>query len=316
MTDDLRAALHRGDADPHDPQEFLRAVQQRVRRRRSQRLLPMALAAVVVATIVGAVILTGSSAKTKVPTSERRQVPADLVGSWTVTSPLQPGGAEVILGDVLTVFLPCGLVDGSWLADSSGAFVGDLNSGDEACFNGPQKEQSPPWIAQAARFRADGDRMQLLDAAGSTIATLSPGAHPTVGPNRASFYADEPTLTPALRERLADPAPLPAGLTPVTLTTLTGRWHRERAGDNPRAYLEFGPAIWGGSNGCNGAGGRLLVGDHGSVITTPGISTLVACQSSHITSWAETSRRAGFDGATLVLFDVAGHELGRLTRAA
>ena len=81
-------------------------------------------------------VLTGGSAETKVPTSERRQVPTGLVGSWTVTSPLQPGGAQVILGDVLTVFLPCGLVDGSWLADSSGAFVGDLNSGDEACFNG------------------------------------------------------------------------------------------------------------------------------------------------------------------------------------
>lgn len=314
MTEDLRAALHRGDDSLHDPQAFLRGVHDRARRRRSRRLLPVAGAAMVMTVAAGAALLTGAPRDSPRPASEARQKPTDLVGSWTVTSPLQQGGAQVILGQTLEVFLPCGIVEGSWLADSGGAFVGDLNSGESNCFNGPLKEQSPPWIARAAGFRANGDRMELLDADGSTLALLSPGAHPTAGPNSASSAADDPTLTRALRLRLADPAPLPAGLTPVSSGTLTGRWHQETTGGNAMAFVEFRASTWGGSDGCNGAGGRLLVGQGGSVITTHGFSTLIACHFSPVTRWVEEARRAGFDGQTLVLLDGKGHELGRLTR--
>jgi hypothetical protein len=81
-----------------------------------------------------------------------------------------------------------------------------------------------------------------------------------------------------------------------------GRWSRIVRVERPEAHVR-----------------RMIVNEHLSWRrrrSTFGGSTAVACRTrSPVVGWVLTARRAGFEGELLVLFDGAGHELGRLQRA-
>lgn len=61
-------------------------------------------------------------------------------------------------------------------------------------------------------------------------------------------------------------------------------------------------------------GGGWVVGPVGTLLATSGVSTLIGCDNVPVGDWLSSARRAGFDGATLVLLDQHATELGRLHR--
>jgi hypothetical protein len=235
-----------------------------------------------------------------------------MVGSWLVSGPGVAPGTALLLGDRLVLFRRCGVVEGDWRAGSAGVFVSSVSGGDPTCVS--RSGFAPaPWLEQAVGFRVEGVERVLLDARGTVLARLAPGAHPTAPPNLAESYASPPAVTPALRARLADPAPLPAGLRPATSAALVGRWvpTGSRRG-NPKAYVAFlRSGTWSGSDGCNGEGGHFAVGAGGALLATSGFSTLISCNNSPVGVWVSHAARAGLDGSDLVLYDRAGQVLGR-----
>jgi hypothetical protein len=320
LLDDAAAGETTGDFDA----VYRRALRQRVAWRGG---LATALAAVVAAAVVvpSVVLSHGSSSPTvrvlrggggpSESTAPGDLDPVQLVGSWRVSAAGEPDGTSLILGGGdLRVFRACGMLDGVWTASRSGLFVGYPYGGDGTCFLGARKDPDVPWLTAAKRYRIDGDERLLLDASGNVVARLSPGAHPTVGPNDVPSFAAPPVVNAKLRAMFDPPAPLPASLRPASLDDMLGRWHAlgPKAG-NSKAYVAFrADGTWTGSDGCNGIGGRFAVGPAGELLVTQGGQTLVGCGNSPVSSWVGTAGRVGLDGPDLVLVDERGEELGRL----
>lgn len=298
------------------------AIEIQRRGRRRQRLCAAAAvgaAAVVVTGLVSVVALSTGSPTGKQhvslgrPNSVGSQDPTGLVGLWRVTADGSTGDS-LKLGDEVTLFQSCGVLDGSWKADSAGDFVAMSYGGDSTCFTGDH-QLTPAWLLEATAFRVDGSARELLDVHGAVVARLDPGATPTVNSNRIKGYADPPTLTPALRQRLSEPVALPDGIQPATAASLVGHWV-PKDGDG-RAYVDFTEnGNFSGSDGCNGSGGRFAVGDAGHLLALEGGSSLIGCNGVNVPSWAGQAGRAGFDGDELVFYDSTGTVLGRLIRGA
>jgi hypothetical protein len=221
--------------------------------------------------------------------------PGALVGTWSVTGTgavlaVDPHGFELRDGTDVRF--------GSWRADPSGLFVAHVTGATVQ----PPDTATPPWLAAAATVTAEGTDVVLHDAAGEPTARLSPQAGPPPQPGA-------PALGPA--------APLPDGLEPAERSELTGRWvPAEPSGAQQPPHVELtADGTWTGSDGCNGSAGRWTAGADGILLATSGPATLMACVGMvGVPGWLGQAARAGFDGETLVLVDVAGNELGRLTR--
>lgn len=214
------------------------------------------------------------------------------------------------------MFLPCGVIDGGWAADGpQGLFVASMYGGDSSCFGPSKSHPWPLWLERSRGFGVDQEQRTLRDVDGQVLALLRPGAQPTVGPNRSSDFAAEPRVTPRLRERLADPAPLPPEATAVTPQQLQRRWAPSE-GRNPRVVVSFNAdGAYSGSDGCNGQGGGYALGREGRIVATGGPSTAVGCDGQPVGYWVATAARAGLVGPDLVLYDKDGKALGRLRAA-
>jgi hypothetical protein len=250
-----------------------------------------------------------ASPATPAPAASTAPKPVDpllLVGSWNVLTPAgRPMSTLLRIGDDLELFPRCGDWIGTWSANASGMFLAETDGGSGSCFtNG--RGPAPSWLTSATRFTVDGRARSLLNAAGDVLVRLVPGRAVVRSPNLAE-----------LRTRLATAPALPKGLVTATTKALTGRWlpapvRRYPAGTPAVTFAADGS--WSGSDGCNGQGGRWLIGTDGAVVSTAGPSTLIGCAGVPVGSWVSRARRAAFDGATLVLEDAFGHEIGRLLR--
>jgi hypothetical protein len=196
---------------------------------------------------------------------------------------------------------------GSWSANAEGMFVAQVDGGSGGCVHVKDRRvKGPSWLIDAVRFTPTGNGVSLLDASGRVVANLVHGH---------GIYK-QPDLT-RLRQRLASAPVLPASLTAATSKSLAGRWlpapARHYSASTPN--LTFAPdGSWSGSDGCNGQGGRWMLGASGDLIATAGPSTQIGCSGVPVGGWIARARQAGFAGATLVLIDGAGHEIGRLVR--
>jgi len=247
--------------------------------------------------------------------------PTTLVGSWLV---VDAAGAEpgtvLRIGEDLSLWQRCGYRMGSWRVGGVSLFAASLEGGDGSCFSSAT-DVTPAWLAAAADYAVDTTGVTLMARDGSVVARLRPGGRPTPGPNLAPSLADPPTLTAALKAWLAAPAPLPAALTAATRAQLVGAW--VATGPRPSTSgMQHTPAgatlrddgTYSATDGCNGTSGRWEA-DADGLVVTGGFSTLVGCDNVDVPHWLSTATTAGFDGATLVLVDKDGHELGRLARA-
>lgn len=240
--------------------------------------------------------------------------PLLLVGQWFLEADGEEPGSAIALGEELTLFRGCGVMDGQWEADGQqNLFVASSASGDGSCFkgNGPP---SIPWLQAAVAFRIDGSNRLLLDSAGDTVAVLRPGAKPTVGPNRSKdFYEKPPTVTPSMRADAQEPRALPAGVKPAGLEDLARRWRPVEVDASSEAHLAFQEdGRWLGSDGCNGQGGRYVLGREGRLLSTVGGSTLIGCSGAPVAGWMGQAARAGIVDDHLVLYDRSGKLLGDL----
>jgi hypothetical protein len=259
----------------------------------------------------------GSSAPEATPPSPALQ-PLALIGSWRLRAPGETADTSLILaGDGLRLFRRCGALDGAWVADRSGLFIGQIQGGDQTCFLGSTRNPKAEWMDTVTGYRVDGADRLLLDASGGVVARLSPGAHPTAGPNRLGSDASPPVVTPAVRESFRQPMPLPHDVRPAVAADLLGRWQPLGAGrTSSRAFVEFGAAgVWSGSDGCNGAGGRYAVGPQGEFLVISGAQTLIGCHNSPVPDWVARARRVGTDGGTLLFYDGRRRLLGRCARS-
>jgi hypothetical protein len=248
-----------------------------------------------------------------VPTPAVTADPMDLVGMWRVQVDGTAAGV-LRVGEEITLFQDCGGLNAAWRASHDGGFVAYSAGGSGTCFvHG--RSLLPAWVEEAQGFRVDGDERVLVDAAGRVLVTLLPGGKPRLPASMsAEYYGTTPTPAPELARRMAEPAPLPAGLRPATSSTILGRW---QAPDHPRAFLAFAAdGSWTGSDGCNGQGGRYSVGEAGEILAVSGGSTLIGCANSAAGGWLNTAKRAGRDDDQLVLLDEHAHELGRLRLSA
>ncbi|MBV9293091.1 MAG: META domain-containing protein [Frankiales bacterium] len=250
--------------------------------------------------------------------------PTRLVGSWHLTAAGEDPGAILTIGDresgKLVLFRRCGMFFGGWRANPHGLFIGDLYGGDQSCYL-PAKNPAWPWLDRVTGFRTDGSAMLLLDRAGATVARLTPGAHPHAGPNDSTTYAGPPVVTKAIRDQVRDPAPLPAGLRPAPASDVLGRWlpvvgHEQKSPVADRAFVAFGrDGRYTGSDGCNGAGGRYVVGPDGLLLATSGASTAIGCANSPVSEWPARAGRVGLRHGRLVFVSPTGTILGEVTRA-
>ncbi len=247
--------------------------------------------------------------------------PTTLVGSWRV---VDAAGAEpgtvLRIGEDLSLWESCGYRMGSWRVGGVSLFAASLDGGDSSCFS-TAKDLTPAWLAAAADYAVDSSGVTLLARDGTVVARLRPGGQPTPGPNLAKQLADPPTLTPALKDWLSPAAPLPAALTAATRAQLVGSW--VATGPRPSTSgMQHTPAgatlrddgTYAATDGCNATTGRWEA-DAAGLVVTSGASTLIGCDNVDVARWLSTATTAGFDGATLVLVDKDGHELGRLAHA-
>jgi hypothetical protein len=243
--------------------------------------------------------------------------PVDLIGSWTLAEVAGEGDSVIRLAlNEVRVWRDCGILSGSWRADSYGQFVAYIAGYSESC--GSADASTPEWLSRATSFAVDGDARLLLDAQGDVTARLLPGAEPTPGPNLAPSEAEPPVVTDELRRALAPAAPLPPELDPAGADALTGRWvpadGSTSSMDTP--YVELAAdSGWQGSDGCNGYNGRWIAGPDGALLAVSGGLTLVGCDNVPVGGWLAGASRAGLAGDVLVLLDAHGDELGRLRRA-
>lgn len=239
----------------------------------------------------------------------------DLVGRWHVEGDGVAPGTALVLGESAAAFLPCGVLDADWDADAEqGLFLAASSSGDGSCFP-PGGRVAVPWLEGARAFDVDGEDVVLHGAGGQELARLRPGARPTPGPNRTSDHAEEPELTARLRERLARPVPLDGDAEPATPEALQRRW-RPVGVANEEAHLRFAAdGSYTGSDGCNGQGGRYVLGSAGRFLATSGPQTLIGCDGAPVGAWASAAAHAGLVDGDLVLHAPDGSLLGRLSPA-
>lgn len=235
--------------------------------------------------------------------------PLSLVGTWHLDDAGDASGAVVRLAaGRISIEQGCRTLDGTWRAGWDGLFVAGVTAGSPC----PQDTDAaalstPQWLAQAVRFEPAGTDATLLDASGGRVARLSPSDAPPLPYQEAP----ESTVTDEARRAWQEPVPLPPAV--VADGDLVGRWTPVGGGGS---YAEFAATgEWTGSDGCNGDGGRWLTGSAGSFLASQAAATtLLGCPGVPVGSWLGQAARAGFDGATLVLLDASGAEIGRLER--
>lgn len=248
--------------------------------------------------------------------------PSRLVGSWHLEAAGEPAGAILTIGDRvdggMLLFHPCGMLSGTWRANRQAMFVASLDGGDGSCFGkgeGGRALLTPPWLTSAVAFAASGADETLLDARGSVVATLRPGAHPTIGPNDTSDYALRPVVTEQMRQSWREPAQLPQGVRPASAMDVQRTW--KPLGSRPsHAFLTFGAeGRYHGSDGCNGVGGAYVLGREGVVLATSGPMTLIGCENSPLPSWVAQAGRLGLRDGRLLFVSPTGKVLGEAVRA-
>ena len=269
-----------------------------------------------------------------VPADQTR--PSDLVGSWRLLETDEPAGTVVTMsaglppgsdsvartpGGDLYVWRACGELSGGWTASADGLFVSAIDGLGGKCPTRELTTGGPKWLRTAFGFRTDGADRLLLDQAGRVTARLAPGGRATPGPDILASEADpDPPSDAFIRASVAPPA-LPASVRPALAAELVGTWVGASAPTPLPKRISIvairADGTWGGTDGCNGIGGRWASGRGGGLLASSGSSTLIYCdpgKDGDVPTAFDSAARAGFVGTELVLFGDRGERLVRLKR--
>lgn len=269
------------------------------------RLVRIALVAVVLALAACAPVSksTSSSADSADPTA--------LVGLWRVAAEGEGAATWIKFDASVTLWSDCGIALGDWRA-SGALFVTDMTGS----LNPWCTEHFPAWLGDASSYRVfSNTHAQLLRADNTVSAELTVDGRPPTSEQYSDDLVAVPTLTPEVVARLAAPQPLPDGV--PAARTVIGRWTPSDATAGRDPYVEFAAdGSWTGSDGCNAAGGRFVLGDAGLLLATSGASTAMGCDNSDGPTWVAKAARAGLDGDALTLYDTEGKKLGSFEPAS
>lgn len=252
----------------------------------------------------------------------RSNDPVGLVGLWHVSVVgdeservwLMLGGDG---GQSLELWRACGWSPGAWDGGRT-VFIASVEGASGVC---PHDERSgagfaPGWLWEATGYAATDGGWELLDHAGTVLARLGADEPPAYVTADLAMVGlpDGPVVTDDLRTALAEPAPLPAGLTAPAADDLLGRW--VPPGTFPtEPSITFGRDGWEATDGCNGTVGRWAIEDEGRLFSASTmLSTAEACDGSEVAGLMSRAERVGLDGDELVLLGAAGDEIGRLLR--
>ncbi len=207
----------------------------------------------------------------------------------------------------------CGMITGSWRASDT-LFIAAPFGGMGDCVTNTMPTVF--WLESATGFTVSPEGYDLVDATGTTVASLSIDGGPEPIPTAAEFYAQPPELTVQVRDYFHAAATLPSGLSPATDAALDGKWVPVAHAVSTDPHVVFASdGTWTGSDGCNGGQGRWAVGRDGEFLATSGPSTLIACEGAPVPAWVGQAATAGIDAdGRLLLFETAGNEVGRLAR--
>ncbi len=243
--------------------------------------------------------------------------PLAMVGWWKVQ-----GTDQVALFDATSIEVrqagvaargrDCPVAGGNWRADPDGNFVALIDSATPCPGQQTAEITTPAWLDAASGFAVEGPERILRDGAGTQIARLVPEQ-----PGAVTGVADPARpVTDAERAAAGPAAPVPAGMRPAARSDLVGRWVPVGFSGATRPAVEFtATGSWGGSDGCNGVGGRWTVSGEGAFLATSGLSTLIGCAGVDVGPQVSGARRVAFEGDTLVFLDAAGKATGRFTKA-
>jgi hypothetical protein len=159
----------------------------------------------------------------------------------------------------------------------------------------------------------------LLAPDGTVVARLRPGGKPRPVTDLIGTLQQPPTLDPATVEKLRSvPQALPPRMTPATDRTIVGTWTPTPSQTSPsgkRPFLEFdADGGWKSYDGCNGGGGRWVLGSAGEFLTTMGATAGVGCAGPVTDIRVADVRRAAVTDGVLTLYGADGKLIARLTR--
>jgi hypothetical protein len=260
------------------------------------------------------------------PPPARAAHPTDLVGMWRVTGEAAERGdawvrfdaravSPLLLGQEVTLWRTCGAVAGEWKATAA-ALVTDmyLSFGDGCASPGAL---AVDWLNRAEYVpTATGIDVRATD--GTVRATLVDDDTMPPEDTVRGLTAALPDLTPEETRLFAPGAPLPD--TATAATDVVGRWiAADETSTSPEVpFVTFhADGTYTASEGCNGAGGRWVLGDGGEFIATSSPTTLMGCDSIAIPSWVASASHIGSevgetDAIILTLYDGDAQPLGRL----
>jgi hypothetical protein len=265
-----------------------------------RRVVPLLLAL--------ATVLLGGCA-TAGPLDPPAQNPSDLVGIWRVDAAGEGDSTWLKLGDQAVLWNDCGTALGAWRATGSLFVAGMVGSVGPWCHS--HDFAFPGWLDAASGYLAVPGKVRLVAADGHVLATLRHDGAPPANPD-APDLTTEPTVSAGITESFRVPAALPGDATPVAV--LAGRWTPRDAVAGRDPFVEFAADhAWTGSDGCNGAGGRWLLGDAGLLLATSGASTAIGCDNSAGPGWVAQASRVGMVGGDLTFYDATGAVLGSFT---
>lgn len=238
--------------------------------------------------------------------------PSALVGLWHVSDAQGENDDTWLRLDArdLTVLRPCGGIFGGWRAAGS-TFVAATYGWSAECST---QQPEVPWLDEAATYRLTADGADLLDDTGEIVAALTVDGAPDPDDDQLGAYVAAPSPDPSALAALV-PAPLPAGVKPATTERIIDRWVPQGVVATTDPGVTFDASgRYSSTDGCNGTEGAWAVVEEGWFLATAGPITAMWCEGAPVPTIVGTASRAGFDGATLVLLDHAGAELGQFTR--
>lgn len=249
------------------------------------------------------------------PGSTAQSTSIGLVNVWRVSGVAdeQPDTWLRFDAHEFQLWRDCGMIMGSWRATDT-LFLAYVHSSTDSCVT-DESIPEVPWLESVTGYRPAGDGWKLTGADGAVLASLTIDGKPDPIPTAIDTLTEPPPITADVRAALARPAAAPAGATPATADDLAGRWVPVgfTGYTDPHALFDA-DGTWTGSDGCNGNAGRWAVDPTGALLTTGGMSTLMACEGEPVPSWVTEARVVVLDDGRLRLLDADGTELGLLER--
>jgi len=251
--------------------------------------------------------MASPSAPTPTAAGERDPLdPAGLVGLWRVD------GAEgespdtwLVLGKELDLWRECGVAVGYWAARDDAVMVGI----DDAAL---RCDRDASWLTDTTAYRYTGDDVELLNRAGTVLATLVDDD--TRPDDDSSLFSEPVQVTDHVSAHIRTALALPPEASPAV--DLVGRWLPVDSPGPSQPFIEFRDhGSWRSSDGCNRSDGRWVIGTEGAILASTGPSTAMACEGMmQVGGWVYEASAVGLVGDELRFYGDTGEVLGTLAR--